>query len=67
MPDASAYGRRIFNDEEIDADMEESLFQNMMSLDKPLDAIKHIACKDREKLQKLGLWDIVYNKGKCRK
>ena len=66
---ASAWGRRIFNDSEIDAKEEEQVASRFMNepvteeLATTKDVLELIACTEWAQLQKLGLWDIVYDSG----
>ena len=62
VKDASAWGRRIFNDEEIDFLEGEELFKKFAS---EIEAGNENFCTDREKLQKLGLWDTIFNSGQA--
>ena len=60
--DASAWGRRIFNEAEIDAVDEEELHTKYAVIETE-EGRKYISCTDRDKLLEVGLWDMVYNSG----
>ena len=68
---ASAWGRRIFKNSEIDAKEEEIVMSRFMNdqvaaSEEPAttkDVLELIACTEWAHLQKLGLWDIVYDSG----
>ena len=62
--DASAWGRRIFNEDEIDAVDEEDFLVRFTEIAETEAEKSYISCTDRDRLLKLGLWDMVYNSGK---
>ena len=68
---ASAWGRRIFKNSEIDAKEEEIVMSRYLNEQEAVgeepattkDVLELIACTEWAHLQKLGLWDIVYDSG----
>ncbi|XP_023347919.1 uncharacterized protein DDB_G0290587, partial [Eurytemora carolleeae] len=64
--DASAWGRRIFDTDEIDiplqAEVHSKLFVQKEDIELE-DVLIDFMTRDREKLKELGLWDVIYDKG----
>ena len=67
--ESSAWGRRIFNDEEIDGEEEAEVKSKFMQEAEEDEEEENrferttVTCTDRDQLQKLGLWDHVYDSG----
>ena len=67
--ESSAWGRRIFNDEEIDGNEEVEVKSKFMQDQEEEEEEEGrfdrttATCTDRDQLQKLGLWDHVYDSG----
>ena len=54
--------------EEIDAEEDEDeLFKKIVEFAETEAGKVHTSCTDRDKLQKLGLWDMVYDAGDMRR
>ena len=63
VPDASAWGRRIFNEAEIDAVDEEELRAGFAVIADTEEGKRNVSCTNRGKLIEVGVWDKVYDSG----
>ena len=63
VPDASAWGRRLFHESEIDGVDEDDFNAKYAMIADTEEGKRYISCTDRDKLLEVGLWDMVYNSG----
>ena len=67
--DASAWGRRIFDTDEIDIPLQAEVHSKLYVQKEDLeleDVLIDFMTRDREKLKELGLWDVIYDKGEIK-
>ena len=63
VPDASAWGRRLFHESEIDGIDEDDFNAKYAMISDTEEGKRYISCSDRDKLLEVGLWDMVYDSG----